>query len=63
MDLVKPVFVGIGFDLASHESLDVIMTSNLGQLDLEHADWAQEAMARVWASLKSTNQLWQILLT
>ena len=39
MDLVKPVFVGIGFDLTSHESLDVIMTSNLGELDLEHADW------------------------
>jgi hypothetical protein len=36
MDLVKPVFVGIGFDLTSHESLDVIMTSNLGIAKLKH---------------------------
>ena len=36
MDLVKPVFVGIGFYLTSYESLDVIMTSNLGVAKLKH---------------------------
>ena len=30
------IFIGIGFDLTSHESLDVIMTSNLGVAKLKH---------------------------